>query len=86
MSDEVSEAEAEDQSNVELVRDLFTYQDKLIIPDRGKINFTVTVDSANEGYAFTISDADGNLLGDGVITDLDFVIESFHINQQPDTP
>lgn len=89
MTDEVSEAEAEVQkpSHMEDVRALFTYQDKLIVPDRGTITFTITVDSSQDGYPFTISDADGNLLGDGVIDNLDFNIESFHINQQPqDTP
>jgi hypothetical protein len=87
VTDEVSEAEAETPSHMEDVRALFTYQDKLIVPDRGTITFTITVDSSQDGYPFTISDADGNLLGDGVIDNLDFNIESFHINQQPqDTP
>lgn len=71
---------------VDEVRDLFTYDGKIIIPDRGTINFTITVDSATPDYPFTISDADGNLLGDGVISELDFAIESYHINNQPETP
>lgn len=88
MSDEVSEAEAEEEPSdfVQEVRDLFTFDGKLIVPDRGTITFTITIDSATEDFPFIIKDADGNLLGDGVISELDFAIDSFHISNQPDTP
>jgi hypothetical protein len=72
--------------NADATRKLFTYLDRIIVPDRGTVSLTITVDSATPGYAFTVSDADGNLLGDGVITNLSFDIESFHINEQPSTP
>lgn len=82
MTDEVSEAEAED---VNSLRQKFTHENTTIVPDRGKVTITVDSTHPNE-YAFTVSDADGNLLGDGVLTSLEFNIESFHINQQPDVP
>lgn len=66
------------------LRKLFSYAGTIIVPDRGKI--TITVDGSTPGLAFAVYDADGNLLGDGVITDLDFTIESFHLNNQPDLP
>jgi hypothetical protein len=81
-----TEEETEPTSFVEEVRDLFTYDGKIIIPDRGTITFTITVDSATEDFPFVIQDADGNLLGDGVISELDFAIDSFHISNQPETP
>lgn len=71
--------------NAYTVRDKFTHDNTTIVPDRGRV--TITVDSSHPAdYNFTVSDADGNLLGDGVLTDLSFSISSFHINQQPDTP
>ena len=79
-------SDADATTVADAVRNLFTYGDTIIVPDRGTVSFTITVDSTNPDYAFTVADADGNLLGDGIITNLDFTIESFHINQQPDTP
>ena len=83
-SDENTNA-ADQQPDAYTVRDKFTYDNTTIVPDRGTITFTVDSSRPNE-YAFTVSDADGNLLGDGIFTDIDFSIQSFHINQQPDVP
>jgi len=71
-------------SSINRIRKLFSVGDTIIIPDRGTI--TITVDSSRSDFTFTISDADGNLLGDGILRDLDFTVESFHINAQPDVP
>jgi hypothetical protein len=71
--------------NAYTVRDKFTHDNTTIVPDRGRITFTVDSSRPNE-YAFTVSDADGNILGDGIFTDIEFSIASFHISQQPDIP
>jgi hypothetical protein len=92
-SDENSDAPPSDtdtdtdtDTDVNRIRHLFTYAGRIIVPDRGTVTFTIAVDSSSHGYPFTVHDADNNLLGDGVIVGLGFDIESFHINQQPDTP
>lgn len=70
---------------VEVVRQKFSHENITIVPDKGRVTITVDSSRPNE-YAFTVSDADGNLLGDGVLSDLNFSINSFHINAQPDVP
>ena len=73
------------EDGTDAVREKFTYDNIIIVPDRGTITITVDSTRPNE-YAFIVHDADANLLGDGILSGLEFDIVSFHINQQPDTP
>ena len=51
--------------------------DFIIVPDGGTV--TITVNGANSDQSFTTADADGNVLGHGTISNLDFDIKSFKL-------
>lgn len=53
----------------------------IIVPDGGSV--TITVNGANSDQSFTTADADGNVLGHGTISNLDFNVVTFKLGPKP---